>query len=82
MLNKGLMKGLITNLPDLEEPWPIYLVNKSSKITRGPKIDVSKFAPGFMLQMDFEFFNIERIFGFTSTFVDIYSSTSYPFEFT
>ena len=82
MLNKGLMKGLIIKLPDLEEPWPIYLVNKSSKITRGPKIDILNFAPVFMLHMDFELFDIESIFGSTSTFLDIYSSTSYPFEFT
>ena len=35
-----------------------------------------------MLQMDFVFFNIESNCGFTSTFVAIYSATSYPFGFT
>ena len=34
-----------------------------------------------MLQMDFSFFNVESIRGFTSTFVDICSATSYPFGF-
>ena len=34
-----------------------------------------------MLQMDFAFFNVESIRGFTSTFVDICSATSYPFGF-
>ena len=31
--------------------------------------------------MDFAFFNVERIHGFTSTFVAICSATSYPFGF-
>ena len=34
-----------------------------------------------MLQMDFAFFNVERIRGFTSTFVAICSATSHPFGF-
>ena len=34
-----------------------------------------------MLQMDFAFFNVESIRGFTSTFVAICSATSYPFGF-
>ena len=32
-----------------------------------------------MLQMDFALFNVESILGFTSSFVDICSATSYPF---
>ena len=31
--------------------------------------------------MDFEFFHVEIIPGFTFTFVDIYYTNSYPFEF-
>ena len=34
-----------------------------------------------MLQMDFEFFNVESIRGFTSTFVTILPATSYSFGF-
>ena len=34
-----------------------------------------------MLQMDFAFFNVKSIRGFTSTFVVICSATSYPFGF-
>ena len=34
-----------------------------------------------MLQMDFAFFNVESIRGFTSNFVAICSSDSYPFRF-
>ena len=44
-------------------------------------VDFSKFAPGFMLQTDFDFFNVEIIYVFASNFVDIYSSTLYPFGF-
>ena len=35
-----------------------------------------------MLHMDFSFFNVESICGFTSTFVAIFSATSHPFGFT
>ena len=50
-------------------------------MNRGPTTDVSKFAPGFMLQLDFAFFNVESIRGFNSTFVAICSATSYPVGF-
>ena len=54
---------------------------KETKIKRGPTTDVSKCSPGFMLHMDFSFFNVESIRGFTSTFLAICSATSHPFEF-
>ena len=81
MAIKGLMEGLPENTPNLEEPCPICLMTKATKITRGPTTDVLKFAPGFMLQMDFSFFNVEIIHRFTSTFVAICSANSYPFGF-
>ena len=49
------MEGLTENLPELEEPFPICILTKATKISRGSTTDVSKFAPGFMLQMDFAF---------------------------
>ena len=75
------MESLPKNLPDLEEPFHIFLSTKATKIPRGPTIDVSKHFPGSMLQIDFAFFNVEIICGFTSTFVDICSDTSNPFVF-
>ena len=50
-------------------------------IPRGPTIHVSKFAPGFMLYMGFRVFNIEIIHELASNFLDICSSTAYPFGF-
>ena len=70
------MEGLQENIPDLEEPCPICLLTKETKITRGPTTDVSKISPGFMLHMDFSFFNVESIRVFTSTFVAICYATS------
>ena len=75
------MEGLPENLPELEEPCPICILTKATKISRGPTTDVSKFAPGFMLQMDFAFFNVESIHRFTSTFLAICYATSYPIGF-
>ena len=51
------------------------------KIPIGPTIYVSKYFPGFMLQIDFSFFNVEIIHGFTSTFMAMCSATSNPFGF-
>ena len=81
MARKGLMEGLHKNPAELEGPFPVCLLTKATKISRGPTTDVSKFTPGFMLQIDFAFFNAESIRGFNSTFVDICSATSYPFGF-
>ena len=69
MALKGFMEGLPENMPALEEPYPICILTKATRIPRGPTTDVSKLAPGFMLQMDFAFLNVESICGFTSTFV-------------
>ena len=69
------------NLPDLEEPWPIYILTKATEITRGSNIYVSKSPPGFIIQKDFASLNAESICGFTPKFVAICSSTSYPFWF-
>ena len=75
MAIKGLMESLPKHIPNLEEPYPICILIKADKIPRGPTIDVSIFDPGFMLQMDFSFFNVEIICLFTSTFVAICSAT-------
>ena len=75
MEKKYLMKGLPTKLTEFEEPWTIRLSTKATKIIRGPSIDVSKFAPGLMLQMDSALFNVESIRELTLTFVDIWSDT-------
>ena len=75
------MNSLPTDITDLEEPLPIFLLNKSTKIPIGPNIDVSIFSPRFMLQIDSSFFHVEIIHVFTSTFVAICSATSYPFVF-
>ena len=82
MARKGLMEGFSENIPELEDPCPVFLMTKTTKTPRGLTTDASKFSPGFMLQMDFKFFNVESIRGFTSTFVAICSDTSYPFGFT
>ena len=81
MARKGLLEGLPYNLPELEEPFPLCLLTKSTKIPRGPTIDVSKISPGFMLQIYFAFLNVKIICGLTSTLVDICAATSYPSGF-
>ena len=48
-------EGSAKKIPDLEESFLIFLLTKATKITKGPKIDVSKFTPEFMFQMDFHF---------------------------
>ena len=62
MTRKVLMEGLPANIPDLEQPCHICLLTKE-KITRGPTTDVSKCSPGFMINMNLAFFNVENICG-------------------
>ena len=52
---KVIMEVLPKILPDLGKPCYICLLNKATKINRVTTPDVSKFAPGFMLRMDFFF---------------------------
>ena len=61
MARKILMEGLQENFPDLEEPCPICLMTNATKIPIGQTNDVSKISPDFMVQMDFDFFNVESI---------------------
>ena len=57
------MEGLLENLPDLEHPFSIYLMTKATKMFIVSTNDVSKSPLGFMLHMDFAFFNVESIRG-------------------
>ena len=82
MAIKGIMDGLPSNFPHLEQPCPFGILTKATKIPRGSTIDVSEFAPGFTLQIHFAFFDVESIHGFTSTFVALCSATLHPFGFT
>ena len=55
MVKELLLKGLPRNIIDLEEPCSICIMTKATKISRGLTIDVSKFAPAFMFQMNSSF---------------------------
>ena len=79
MAIKGLMKCLPGNLPHLEEPCPICLLTKGTKINIDTTNDVYKPPPGFMLQMHSAFFNVESIRVFTLNLLAICSATSHPF---
>ena len=55
MEKKGIIMSLPMNIHELEEPFPICIYIKVAKITSSSNINVSKFAPGFMPQMDLNF---------------------------
>ena len=57
------MEGLAKHIPELEDPCPICLLTKATKISRGLTTDVLKFAPGSMLQMDFSFLMLKASVG-------------------
>ena len=59
----------------------LYENPKGFEVSEHIAIYVSNPPPGFILQMDFAFFNVETILGFTSTFLGICSATSYSFGF-
>ena len=78
---KGLMESIPTNLHDLGYPCPIFLLTDTTIIPRDLTINAWNFAPRFILQMYFAFFNVDCIHGFNSTFLAICSDTSYPVGF-
>ena len=58
MESKGRMEGLPNTSTYLEEPCAICLLNKAIITPQGHTIDVSKFDPGCMLQIDVYLFNV------------------------
>ena len=81
MSRKGLMEvpqtiSLTWNIPYLFFSYPEQL-----KLPEFQPLTSQIFPSGFMLQMDFPFFGVESIGGYTSTFLDICSATSYLFGF-
>ena len=77
MERKGLIEFIATNVPHLENNFPIYFLTKSTKVTIGQTTDVSNPTSGLMFQMNFQFFNVEIIRVFTLYFVAIYPDTSF-----
>ena len=73
--NKGIMESTPMNIHELEQSCPICLQTKETKIYIGPNIEISSFAPGFVLQMDSSYFNVESIGGFISKNMAICSTT-------
>ena len=61
------MKGLPKNLPELENP-ALFVSNQGNKITISMTIDVFNPPPGFMIHMDFAFFNVGSIYRFLQMF--------------
>ena len=61
MGKRKLIEGLPVNIPELDQPCAICLLTKATKNPCGPSIDVSTFVPGFILQLDFAFFNVASI---------------------
>ena len=76
------MKGLPTNIPDLEEPRHICCLTKTNRIQRGPTTYFSNCFSWFHASDGFSFFNVESVCIFTSTYVAISSATSHPIVFT
>ena len=80
--NKKTHGGSHQNLPDMEEPLPIWILTKAEKFPEIQPLMSKTPPPGFTIQMDFAIFNVESIRGFTSNFLAICSATSNPFGFT
>ena len=56
-------------------------LRKATKLPRGPLVDATKLAPFQRLHVDFSFFTVTSIRGFTSALDVACASTSYPFGF-
>jgi hypothetical protein len=76
-----LPPGLIKNLNHFECSCFICALRKSDKIPKGRLVDKTLLAPFQRLHVDFSFFSVTSIRGFTSSLDIRCGSTSFPFAF-
>jgi hypothetical protein len=85
LLRKNLLNdlpaGLIQNLNHFECSCFICALRKSDKIPKGRLVDKTLLAPFQRLHVDFSFFSVTSIRGFTSSLDIRCGSTSFPFAF-
>jgi hypothetical protein len=72
---------LVKNLNHVESSCFICALHKSDKIPKGKLVDKTLLAPFQCLHVDFSFFSITSIQGFTSSLDICCSFSSFPFEF-
>ena len=81
MAQHGSLLHLPKNLKYLQHSCPICIKIKMPRLSRNPKLSLSKLAPGQMLQMDFAFMNTQSVCGSTSYLLCVCVSTKYCFKF-
>ena len=81
LARRGLIDEMPRSIPELEDDFPICTMTKATKLPQNPSIDVTDFAPGFLLHMDFTFVDVLSICHFTALLGISDAATSYPFGF-
>ena len=71
MAQHGSLLHLPENLKYLQHLCPICKKRKMPRLSRNPKLPLSKLTPGQILQMDFAFMNTQSVRGFTFVCVSI-----------
>ena len=85
MVQKGTSNDLPSNI------WPkmkhyncncyVCMISKPRLLPKGKLVDKTTMAPFTRIHLDFHFFSVTSIWGFTSSLAAVCSSTSYPFNF-
>ena len=78
MARKELMEGFTENIPGFEQICPIYILTKTTKITKGTTTDVSIFPLGSFFRWNFPF-SMLKASVYLPQILCLYSTTSYPF---
>ena len=82
MIDKGFIKakkGL--RLVPLNRRCPICDAAGATKLPRGPPVDTTELPVGMLFHLDFTFFNVESIRGFSSVLVIVEATTRYLWFF-
>jgi hypothetical protein len=84
IIKRKLLTDIPSHLHDLKSfdcTCYVCSLRKANRLPRGQLVDKTTLAPFQKLHLDFEFYTVKSIRGFTSALGIICSSTSYPFGF-
>ena len=78
---RDIPKNLLKEIKSFNCTCYICLLTKSNRLPRGSLEDKTELAPFERIHLDFHFFNVVSIRGFTSALAAVCATTSYPFNF-
>ena len=84
MIDYGVIKvpkGFPKKLSPLHAPCPICIIGGATKLPRGPLVDTTELPPGTLFHVDYTFFDVKSIRGFTAALRIVEKTTRRKWSF-